>query len=172
VKYLELIVEPLAKLGEEIDFIFRIVGAGKEPLPQFRNVKVETHPAIPYDPVRFVPQFNIGVMPLADSDWERGKCGAKLLEYMAAGRPAVSSAVGENIRIIEDGITGLLARTEDEWVAALRNLALNPQLRKQMGESARERVRKMYSSETAASLWNKLLVELSEESFASSVTTP
>jgi glycosyltransferase involved in cell wall biosynthesis len=108
-------------------------------------------------------------MPLIDSDWERGKCGAKLLEYMAAGIASVSSAVGENTRMIEDGITGLLARTDDEWVASLRRLALDPQLRKRMGEAARERVREKYSSAVAASLWDKLLIEVSEGSYTSSL---
>jgi glycosyltransferase involved in cell wall biosynthesis len=169
VKYLEAIVEPLARLGEEIDFTFRVVGAGAAQLPQFRNVKIEAHPSIPYDPVRFVPHFDIGVMPLVETDWERGKCGAKLLEYMAAGVASVSSAVGENTRIIEDGITGLLARTDDEWVSSLRRLALDPQLRKLMGEAARERVREKYSSTVAASLWDKLLSEVSEGSYTSSL---
>ncbi|GEM_PF-555077 len=157
VKYLELIVEPLARLGKEFAITLRIVGAGAARLPQFQNVKVESHPSIPYDPVRFVPHFDIGVMPLADTDWERGKCGAKLLEYMAAGIATVSSAVGENIRMIEDGVTGLLARDADDWVSALRLLRDDSRLRESIGAAGRERVRASYSAEVVASLWRECL---------------
>lgn len=160
VKYLELIVEPLARLGEEINFIFRIVGAGATRLPQFQNVKVESHPSIPYDPVRFVPHFDIGVMPLADTEWERGKCGSKLLEYMAAGIPAVCGDVGENARIIENGVTGFLARDADEWAAALRLLVDESRLRQSIGLAGRERVRAAYSAEIVASLWRDCLGSL------------
>ncbi|MEW6210183.1 MAG: glycosyltransferase family 4 protein [Acidobacteriota bacterium] len=157
VKYLEMIVEPLARLGEELDITFRVVGAGAAQLPQFRNVKVETHPSIPYDPVRFVPHFDIGVMPLADTEWERGKCGSKLLEYMAAGIPAVCSDVGENSRIIENSVTGFLTRDVDEWAAALRLLVDDSRLRQSIGLAGRERVRAAYSAEIVASLWRERL---------------
>lgn len=157
VKYLDLIVEPLARLGKEFDLTLRIVGAGVARLPQFQNVKVESHPSIPYDPVRFVPHFDIGVMPLADTEWERGKCGSKLLEYMAAGIPAVCSDVGENSRIIESGVTGFLARDADEWMSALRLLVHESRLRQSIGLAGRERVRADYSAEIVASLWRECL---------------
>ncbi len=157
VKYLELIVEPLAILGKESDLTLRIVGAGATRLPQFAQVRVESHPSIPYDPVRFVPHFDIGVMPLADTEWERGKCGSKLLEYMAAGIPAVCSDVGENSRIIENGVTGFLARDADEWISALRLLVNESRLRQSIGLAGRERVRADYSAEIVASLWRECL---------------
>jgi glycosyltransferase involved in cell wall biosynthesis len=160
VGYLEMLVSPLAALGEELNITLRVVGAGASALPQFHNVKVESHPSIPYDPVRFVPGFDIGVMPLADTDWERGKCGAKLLEYMAAAVPAISSAVGENVRIVKEGVTGMLARTEQEWVSALRRLAGDSDLRQRMGEAARENVRRNYGSEVIASMWRERIADL------------
>jgi glycosyltransferase involved in cell wall biosynthesis len=159
-RYLETVVEPISRLGTQTHVTLRIVGTGSARLPQFFNVKVESHPAVPYDPVRFVSAFDIGIMPLADTEWERGKCSAKLLEYMAAGIPSVSSAVGENTRIVENGVTGLLATNEGEWIDALRRLALDSELRRRMGQTARERVRQSYSSQVAASLWHKLFAEL------------
>ena len=162
VKYLSLIIEPLERLGAELPLVLEVVGSGSEPVPIFRNVQVRLHPTIPYDPVQFVPGFDVGVMPLADTAWERGKCGAKLLEYMAAGVPTVCSRVGENVRIIEDGVTGFLVNSPVEWLAALKRLASEPGLRERMGLAGRERVRMQYSSEVVTTSWHKLFRGLSE----------
>ncbi|MEK6322353.1 MAG: glycosyltransferase family 4 protein [Acidobacteriota bacterium] len=157
VRYLEQMVEPLAELGAQMSVAFEIVGSGSSSLPAFRNVEVHSRPRIPYDPVRFAPGFDVGVMPLEDTPWERGKCGAKLLEYMAAALPAVCSRVGENRRIVENGVSGFLVHGRDEWVSALSKLARDPDLRRRVGLAARERVRAAYCSQTVALLWDECL---------------
>jgi glycosyltransferase involved in cell wall biosynthesis len=157
VRYLEQMVEPLAELGTQMPVAFEIVGSGSSALPPFRNVGVHSRPRIPYDPVRFAPAFDVGVMPLEDTLWERGKCGAKLLEYMAAALPAVCSIVGENRRIVDNGVNGFLVNGRDEWVSALSKLARDPDLRRRVGLAARESVRAAYCSQRVASLWHECL---------------
>ncbi len=156
-RYLDLLVEPLAKLGEEVAVVFRIVGSGKAELPRFQNIEIDLHPQIPYDPLDFVPGFDVGVMPLTNTKWERGKCGAKALEYMAAGVATVCSDVGENRRIIQDGENGVLARSSDDWLAALRTLARDIELRNRIGQAGRERIRTAYATERIVALWQPVL---------------
>jgi glycosyltransferase involved in cell wall biosynthesis len=93
--------------------------------------------------------FDAGIMPLDDTEWERGKCGYKLLQYMAAGRPVVASPVGVNPEIVEAGVTGFLATTAEEWRAALVRLRDDPALRARMGEAGRRRVEARYSIDHA-----------------------
>ncbi len=91
--------------------------------------------------------FDIGLMPLTDDPWSRGKCGFKLLQYMAVGIPAVCSPVGVNSEIVTDGLNGFLAGEEDEWLEKLGALIKDIQLRSEMGKLARETVKKRYSTE-------------------------
>jgi glycosyltransferase involved in cell wall biosynthesis len=156
-KYLELLVEPLSRLGAETRVALEVVGSGTARLPSFRNVEVHLHPGIPYDPIHYVPTFDVGVMPLVDGEAERGKCGAKALEYMAAGIPAVCSAVGANTEIVEHGVSGFLVGDADEWLDVLRVLASDPSLRQQVGEAGRERVRQRYSAEVVVEMWDACL---------------
>ncbi|NLI83586.1 MAG: glycosyltransferase family 4 protein [Deltaproteobacteria bacterium] len=89
--------------------------------------------------------FDIGLMPLEDNLWTRGKGGYKLLQYMAAGTASVASPVGINGEIIDHGKTGFLAETEEQWVEILTRLVRSPELRRKMGEAAREKVEAIYS---------------------------
>jgi glycosyltransferase involved in cell wall biosynthesis len=91
--------------------------------------------------------IDIGIMPLPDNEWAKGKCGFKGLQYMALGIPAVLSAVGVNNEIIENGKNGFLVATEDEWVEKLSLLIENEELRKRIGESGRKTVLEHYSFE-------------------------
>ena len=159
-QYLELLVEPLAELGRRRPVVVEIVGTGDARVPEFREVKVRSFPHIPYDPADYVPRFDVGVMPLPDSEFERGKCGAKALEYMAAGVPAVCSPVGENARIVEHGVSGFLAATPSDWVEALDLLAADEKLRCQIGAAGRVRVRSFYSAEVVVAEWDRILRSL------------
>jgi len=96
--------------------------------------------------------FDIGVMPLADEPWSRGKCGFKLVQYLACGRPAVASPVGVNPDIVIDGETGLLASTGDEWVAALDRLIGDGALRARLGAAGRAHVEARYALQRTAPL--------------------
>ncbi len=94
--------------------------------------------------------FDIGVMPLVDDEWSRGKCGTKLLQYMAAGVPAVGSPVGVNIEIINNGVTGLLAQTREDWVKNISLLIEDQGLRSRLVNNARNHVDKFYSVQANA----------------------
>ncbi len=89
--------------------------------------------------------FDIGVMPLADDAWSRGKCGSKALLYMAMGIPPVCSPVGVNTEIIRDGENGFLASSPAQWIEKIRLLLENSELRRKMGQEARRTVEEKYS---------------------------
>lgn len=88
--------------------------------------------------------FDVGVMPLPDTEWARGKCGYKLLQYFAAGVPAIASPVGVNHDLVGDD-HGMLADTQDEWMKALRTLGRDFEDRRRRGDAAREFVEREYS---------------------------
>jgi glycosyltransferase involved in cell wall biosynthesis len=89
--------------------------------------------------------MDIGIMPLPDDEWARGKCGLKGLQYMALGLPTIMSPVGVNSEIIQDGKDGFLATSTEEWVAKISRLVDDAELRKQMGAGARKTVVDRYS---------------------------
>ncbi|HVA51143.1 MAG TPA: glycosyltransferase [Pirellulales bacterium] len=88
---------------------------------------------------------DIGISWLPDDRWSRGKCGLKVLQYMAAGLPVVANRVGVHCEIIVDGVTGFLADTPQEWRAAVERLSNDSGLRRRMGAAARRRVEDEYS---------------------------
>lgn len=89
--------------------------------------------------------IDIGIMPLPDNEWTKGKCGFKGLQYMGCGIPAVMSPVGVNNRIIEQGVNGYLAYDEDDWFTILCRLVESEDLRHRIGEAGRATVEKRYS---------------------------
>ena len=88
---------------------------------------------------------DIGIMPMPDNDWTRGKCGFKGLFYMSVGLPAVCSPVGLTTDFIRDGENGYLASTTEEWVEKLSRLIENPALRHEIGQAGRDTVEETYS---------------------------
>ncbi len=101
---------------------------------------------------------NVGIMPLPDSPWARGKCGFKLIQAMACWRPVVASPVGANCRIVENGVSGLLVEPGD-WGTALRHLYDDPTLARTMGIAGRRAVEREYALQVwaprMAALWSK-----------------
>jgi glycosyltransferase involved in cell wall biosynthesis len=102
------------------------------------------------DEAKEVADCHVGIMPLPDDDFTRGKCGLKALQFMATGRPVVISPVGMNRDLVEDGENGFLAGTVDEWVEALERLAASPELRRSIGAAGRRTVEQGYSAEVIA----------------------
>lgn len=92
-----------------------------------------------------IQELTIGIMPLPDTDWARGKCGFKILQYMACGVTAIASNVGANKEIIQHGVNGFLVDTPDQWLARLSFLIENPDLCKSMGLKSRKFVEERYS---------------------------
>jgi glycosyltransferase involved in cell wall biosynthesis len=108
--------------------------------------------------------FDIGIMPLWDSVWTRGKCGYKILQYMGVGTAVVASDVGVNREIITSGENGFLARTQNEWIEALARLIENAAQRKEFGLRGRTLVEKHYSLENFARGYLKLLQQVADGS--------
>jgi glycosyltransferase involved in cell wall biosynthesis len=100
---------------------------------------------------------DVGIAWVPDDLWSRGKCGLKVLQYLAAGLPVVANPVGVHPEMVRHGETGLLARTADEWVTAVARLALDPALRRRMGEAGRRLVEEQYSVAEGAGRWLRLL---------------
>lgn len=138
---LDSIRNVLAEIGSHADTCMVLVGARGRSL---QGLKVETRAwdlATEIDEVR---QFHVGIMPLYDTPWTRGKCGYKLIQYMAAGRPVVASPVGVNSKIVQDGVSGFLASTSTEWLEAIETLKNDRSLARQMGLAGREIVEQRY----------------------------
>jgi len=102
--------------------------------------------------------IDIGLSPLPDTDWARGKCGLKLLQYMAVGLPAVASRVGAHNEIAEGGEGALLADSVDEWVEGISRLVRDPDARAALGASGRKRVVERYSIEAVAPVLREALL--------------
>jgi glycosyltransferase involved in cell wall biosynthesis len=139
--YLQLIREPLRVLAARKAFILRVIGGGAVDLP---GVQVESVPWSEAAEVESISACQVGVMPLQDSLWERGKCGYKLIQYMACGLPVVASAVGVNPEIVRHGENGYLVTSPTEWLTALEKLLDDASLRKTMGAAGRGRVESDY----------------------------
>lgn len=107
--------------------------------------------------------MDIGVMPLTDTPWSRGKCGYKLIQYMACGLPVVASPVGVNSEIVEHGVNGFLVSTEAEWQQALTALLKDPSLRHRMGAEGRRKVETHYSLQVWGPRVANLLREVAEQ---------
>ena len=103
---------------------------------------------------------DIGISWVPDDPWSRGKCGLKVLQYMAAGLPVVTNPVGVHLEMVRHGESGFLATTEAEWIEAIQTLARDPDLRRRMGECGREVVAERYSVEVGAAKWVNLISAL------------
>ncbi len=128
---------------------FRLVVVGTE-APEIPGVDVEFRRWSPETEVHDLADIDIGIMPLPDNPWSRGKCGLKALQYMALGIPPVISPVGVNTEIVNHGVNGFLAESEDEWVDRLSHLSEYPDLRSVLGRTARQTVEDRYSAHVAA----------------------
>lgn len=103
--------------------------------------------------VAALSRFDIGVMPLETTPWNRGKCGFKLIQYLATGLSAVASDVGVNSEIADSGHAALLARSSEDWATQISMLCSNPNRRIQMGQCGRSRVESEYSIQANAARW-------------------
>lgn len=141
-KYLEPIKRAFAsgRLGSKV--VFCAIGSGGIDWPTPNISEVEWNESTEVSELK---KFDIGIMPLPDSPFERGKSGLKLLQYMALGIPVVASPVGVNARLVTDGVEGFLAVTEDEWIEAINLLASDASLRARMGAAGREKVEMEFS---------------------------
>lgn len=139
---LQLVRAPLSVLAQQVRFSLRVIGAVDLDLP---GVSVEHVPWSENTEVESLAGIDVGVMPLFDTPFNRGKCAYKLIQYMALGKPVVASPVGENARLVRHGENGLLAATSKEWHEHLSSLLRNAGLRSRLGRSGRATIVAGYS---------------------------
>lgn len=142
VQHLNTVRRVLMRLAEKEKFRVRVIGTSDYKID---GVDVETIPWRSETEVADLRPIDIGIMPLPDDEWARGKCGFKALQYMALGIPTVCSPVGVNSKIIHDEENGLLAATEDQWIDKLTRLLQSRSLRERLGTAGRATVEAEYS---------------------------
>lgn len=145
----------LADLQAALGFELVVVSRPRRDMPdaRLRWQHVDWTPEVE---TRIAERFDVGIMPLVDDEFQRAKCGCKLLQYMAAGLPAIASPVGVNLRLLDAG-RGLPARDRDEWAAAIERLR-DPGLRAAMGSAGRRFVEREFS----VSAWFPRLLDVVE----------
>ncbi len=106
---------------------------------------------------------HVGLSWIPDDPWSRGKCGLKVLQYMASGLPVVANPIGVHLEMITQGVNGFLCNTPDEWVDAIRWLRDNPEKAKMMGHTGRKVVEEKYSIRAGFEAWTKILSEVGQK---------
>ncbi len=147
VQHLDTIRDALQELAQTEHFRLRVIGTPSYKIPDVDTEAMLWRSATEIDDLR---EIDIGVMPLPDEDWSRGKCGLKALQYMALGIPTVCSPVGVNSTIIRDGVNGYLADTPAEWIEVLKALLHSAKTRREIGLAGRKTVEDEYSARVVA----------------------
>lgn len=141
-------------LQENPDSEFHIIG-----IPENQNwhERVKWIPWREDTEITSIQKLDVGIMPLQDSLWEKGKCAYKLIQYAACGIPGIASDVGMNKEITIPEKTGYLATTDEDWIKHLLDLKNNPSKRQEMGENARKLVEEKYCLQVTAKKWLNIL---------------
>jgi len=134
--YLELILEPLRLLALERPVKFIVIGANAPDIP---GVETSQYPWSLDTEVALIQSFHVGVMPLPDTPWTRGKCAYKLIQYMSCGVPVVASPVGANTKLVA-AAGNFLAKSTQDWLKAFQVLASSPTLRNHLGTQGRKHI--------------------------------
>jgi glycosyltransferase involved in cell wall biosynthesis len=156
--YLDMIRPALVRLTQRFPTLKMRVICSE--FPDWSDVTVERIPWSAATEAHSLAGAHIGVMPLTDDAWSRGKCAFKLLQYMAAALPCVASPVGANTEAVLDGINGFHAADVDGWERSLEKLIVSPQLRAGFGAKGREHVQQRYALSSYRANYIKLLSRL------------
>lgn len=143
-KYLDRIVPVLKELRKTTPFDFLVI-ADKKPA-----LDINDWTFIPWSAaseIEDLQKIDIGLMPLEQDEWAEGKCGFKLIQYLALGIPAIASPVGVNKQIIEENVNGFLCADDTRWLNALKTLISDTELRQRFGEAGRKKIVEEYSIE-------------------------
>lgn len=152
-QYLNEISDTLAGLTKEVPYKLRIIGANLN-IP---GVDVECIDWTEDTEVARVAECDIGIMPLPETPWTNGKCGYKLIQYMACGLPVVGSNVGANKNIVKPGTNGFLAASNSEWANALKNLLQDTTMRENYGNQGRKDAENLFCIQKTAPCLSELL---------------
>ena len=150
----------LAELAKRHAFKLRVIGSGQITMP---GVPLEVLPWCAGTESAMISHCDIGIMPLSDAPWERGKCAYKLIQYMASGLPVVASPVGANCDVVIDGENGFFATSDAEWVDQLARLLSDAELRQRFGQAGRLRVERYYCLQKTASMLANIMTKCASE---------
>jgi glycosyltransferase involved in cell wall biosynthesis len=156
--YLEMIRPALARLAVRYPALRMRVICSR--FPDWPEINIERVAWSSATEAASLAAAHIGVMPLTDDAWARGKCAFKLLQYMAAALPCVASPVGANTEAVIDGVNGFHARTVEDWERHLETLIRSPDLRARFGRSGHAHVESRYSMHTYRARYVELLARL------------
>ena len=159
-KYLHILDAVFQKLAKEIDF--KLIVIGDESF-QCGNIEIDHREWSEETEVRELCDIDIGLYPLPFEQWIMGKSGLKAITYMSMGIPCVAAAIGANMRVVEHEVTGYLVKTQDEWYDAIKTLAENPELRREMGMRGRQIVEEKFSIKSNVKHYVSVLNSLLEE---------
>jgi len=149
VRYLNAIQPFLEKIQQVVPIKIKAIGVSLHDIT-FTSVPIECVPWSENTEVNELYTIDVGIMPLPDRFWEQGKCGYKLIQYMACSKPVIASPIGVNQEIVDHGINGFLASSDSEWVESITTLYRDPILADSMGKKGRARVESTYSLQGAA----------------------
>lgn len=147
VQHLNTVKGALQQLALQHRFKLRVIGTPSYEVEGVQTEAMKWQAATEIDDLMAI---DIGIMPLPDDKWSKGKCGLKALQYMALGIPTVCSPVGVNTEIIRDNENGLLAGSNEEWIEKLSRLIIDGSLRSRLGSAGRTTVETRYSARTQA----------------------
>lgn len=158
-KYVVGIKRALINVCSRYSCKLMLVGATKDVLEDLSELNVEVVSWSENTEADLIRVMDVGIMPLNDGPWENGKCGYKLIQYMASAVPVVASPIGVNVEIVEGSRCGLLAGSEVDWEEALSQLLKTPELRHELGRAGRQAVDKTYSLQVQAPILTEILVK-------------
>ena len=158
-KYVVGIHQALSRACQVYNARVMLVGATPQVVEELPGIDLEVVPWTEDSEADLIRQMDIGIMPLPDGPWEKGKCGYKLIQYMASSVPVIASPVGVNLTIVKNSQSGLLASTPAEWEKALFQLLELPEQRKAMGAAGRFTVESQYSLQAQAPILKKVFNE-------------
>lgn len=162
-KYIVDILPELLTVYQQYPFRLLLVGATRDIHKDLIGLDVEVRDWHEQTETELINIMDVGIMPLKDSHWEKGKCGYKLIQYMACGVPVIASDVGVNGEIIENktaGVAGLLVKKNSDWANGLLQLFGSTELRKSYGRAGRSIVESKYSIEVQLPVLKHILTDL------------
>ncbi len=141
-KYLDQVVPVLQRLEKKYTFEFCVI-SNQEPALPIRSLVFK--PWQKDSEIADLMRFNVGLMPLEDDPWAKGKCAFKALQYMALGIPAVVSPVGMNTEVVDQEVNGYICCTQEQWYGSLEKIVQHAALRSELGKAAREKIQQHYA---------------------------
>lgn len=156
-EYLDLLRAPLTRIAAEQDFVFRIIGSPAVRDFTIDGVSIDARVWSEEDEAALLLGADIGVMPLLDRSYERGKCAFKLVQYFSAGLAVMASPVGMNREVVVHGSNGFLAADEQAWYAGLSELLANKERREAFARAGYRTYRERFTPEVNAGSWLALL---------------